>query len=293
MYGYIRPLRGELKVREFEAYRSCYCGLCGALGRLCGPISRMVLQYDFVFLAMLLWEPGCTPERCQKRCAAHPCRKHTEVLGSPELDAAAACSVILAWWKLCDNVRDEGFGKSLAARGAKLCLRRAYGRAKKRYPQFDACVKAHMETMLQLEREGEASLDRMADAFAKILASCAELTGGRDTRALGQLLYHVGRWIYIIDALDDLEEDAKHRRYNAVDRRFDLCGAKPGADVLSYLELTLEKSQELACGAYELMEPNHWQPILRNILYLGMTHVSRQVREGTFRSQRNGTGEMK
>lgn len=288
MFGYIRPARGELRVREFELYKSCYCGLCRTLGKEFGPAARMVLQYDFTFLTMLLWESGNPPCICTKRCCASPCRKHGEASGDGAMVIAAGYSVILAYWKLCDTVRDEGFFRALPARGAKLWLRRAYRKAQRRWPEFDRRVREGMEALFALEEAGECRLDPMADAFAGILTACADVRQGDEKRILEQLLYHVGRWIYIVDAADDLKEDAARGRFNPVDRRFALGGRQPDAECRLWLETTLGQSQDLAAAAFELLRENHWAEILRNILYLGMTQVSRDVLNGTFRPGRDG-----
>lgn len=117
MFGYVRPMRAELKVREFEAYRSCYCGLCRVLKEEYGARARMVLNYDFTFLAMLLWEPDVPFEIRKDRCAVMPCRKHCACRTGESLRLSAGYSVILAWWKLCDTVEDEDFSKRLPQEG--------------------------------------------------------------------------------------------------------------------------------------------------------------------------------
>ena len=144
MFGYVRPMRAELKVREFEAYRSCYCGLCRVLKEEYGARARMVLNYDFTFLAMLLWEPDVPFEIRKDRCAVMPCRKHCACRTGESLRLSAGYSVILAWWKLCDTVEDEGLFKALAARGARLWIRRAYRKAREQFPAFDALTGVEM-----------------------------------------------------------------------------------------------------------------------------------------------------
>ena len=58
MFGYIKPFTPDLRLREYEAYKAVYCGLCGQLGRSFGPVARMTLSYDFAFLAMLHYAAG-------------------------------------------------------------------------------------------------------------------------------------------------------------------------------------------------------------------------------------------
>ena len=141
MFGYIRPAQGELKVYELERFKSCYCGLCHALGRKYGPAARFTLSYELVFLAMLTWAPE---ERlCAKRglCVASPLRKKRYCAGNAALDMCAAYNVILAWWKLRDTIEDEPFYKTLPHRMFSLALSGAYRKASREYPEFDGVVR--------------------------------------------------------------------------------------------------------------------------------------------------------
>ncbi|WP_322392425.1 DUF5685 family protein, partial [Clostridium perfringens] len=54
MFGYVTPLKAELKVKDFTKFRSYYCGLCFELKNNAGNIPRMVLNYDMTFLAILI-----------------------------------------------------------------------------------------------------------------------------------------------------------------------------------------------------------------------------------------------
>ena len=198
MFGYVRPFRPELKCKDFDLYRATYCGLCRCLRRRYGLIAPMLLNFDFTFLALLLWEPeeGFTP--CRGRCHANPLRKLPMCPDSPALELAADESVILAWWKLRDGVQDEGPVKGLPARALSLLLRPAYRKAARRCSAFDGMVRDCLAELSALEREGCPSLDRTADTFARLLQSAAPREGERG-RVLAQLLYHLGRWIYLAD----------------------------------------------------------------------------------------------
>ena len=65
MFGYVHISPDKLTEEESARYRACYCGLCHTLGRRYGLAARMILNYDLVFLAMLLSE-GNVP-RCDAR----------------------------------------------------------------------------------------------------------------------------------------------------------------------------------------------------------------------------------
>ena len=136
-----------------------------------------------------------------------------------------------------------------------------------------------------LEREGCPSLDRPADAFARILRAAAPPTGDpmRD-RAMGELLYHVGRWIYLVDAWDDLNEDEQSGSYNPILRRF------PGQarEHREEVRLTLRHSRNLACSACALLELGCRQGIVENILYLGLPWAEDLVFQGCWSAKKRG-----
>lgn len=276
MFGYVRPLRDELKVREARAYEEVYCGLCRAIGQGSGLVARCFLNYDFVFLALLL-TPQETPRTRRCRCPAWLwCRKKPcTAMGGVEL--AADAGTILSYWKLRDTVADGGFWSRLVARLLCVLLRRGYRRAAGRQPNFDQTVRDCLEELRGLEEANTPSLDRPADTFARILQAAAPPTGqsARD-RALGQLLYHVGRWIYLLDAWDDLERDRKRGSYNPIALRF------PGTELehREDLRTTLRHSRNLAASALSLLELGQWEGILYNIVYLGLPAVEELVFSG-------------
>ena len=110
MFGYVRPRRDELKVWELEAYQGAYCALCHEMGKRHGFPARFLLNYDFVFLALLLTPETDRPVLEKRRCPARLwCRKKSCCASSPGLAAAADKSTILSWWKLQDTVADASF----------------------------------------------------------------------------------------------------------------------------------------------------------------------------------------
>lgn len=287
MYGYVRPVKGELKVSEYERYHGVYCGLCHALARRYGFSCRFLVNYDFTFLAMLL-AGGERPEVCRRRCAVHPVRGVTCPAASASLDTAADMTVILGWWKLADGVRDAGAPKSWAYRAACGMLRRHYKKAAARQPAFAQAVEDDLRVLGQLEREDCASLDQAADKFALILRSIGD---GQRTQPLqritGELLYHLGRIIYILDAVDDLEEDVARGSYNPLKRRFVLAEGKLTETDEKTLRTGLQLSHNALAGAYALMDENIYSGILSNIIYLGLPAVTQAVFSGQWKACAN------
>ena len=149
MFGYVRPSDRRLTEEERETFRAAYCGLCHALGASYGPAGRMILNYDLTFLAMVLSEGGGT---CEKRCAVRPFRKRRCACGDAAMDTAADMSVILTWWQIQDGIADHGLFQGLKYRVAALLLGRAYRKARRRQPDFDAGTQKRLTALAELER---------------------------------------------------------------------------------------------------------------------------------------------
>ena len=159
-----------------------------------------------------------------------------------------------------------------------ILLKPAYRKAAGLQPEFDRTVRERLEMLSALEQDACSSIDRVADTFAVILQNAAPKTGDavRD-RVLSQLLYHLGRWIYLIDAQDDLEEDRHSGNYNAVLARFGSEGD------MEAMDRTLRHSRNLMCSAAQLTDFGCRWPIIENILYLGLPLVQRAVLDGSWK----------
>ena len=281
MFGYIRPMQGELKVRELERFKACYCGLCHALGRNYGFLSRFILNYELVFLAMLLWGGHEPVSMRHRRCAASPFRKKRYCAGNMALETAAGYSVILTWWKLRDTIADEAFIKAMPHRIFSLILRRAYKKAARGFPEFDARAKRELERLALHETQEITSLDAAADKFSNILTAAApEDMPENIRRPMLELLYHLGRWIYIIDSCDDYTCDTQAGRYNPVSALYPPEEGKLPAQGVLRMKTTLTHSNNLISSAYELMPENAWTQIVQNMIYLGMPDACDRVLSG-------------
>ena len=277
MFGYVRPVREELKCKDFDLYRATYCGLCRELRRKYGLLAPMFLNFDFTFLALLLWPAEQRFVPCRGRCHANPRARKEMCPADPALEAAADESIILTYWKLRDSARDDGPFSGLPARGLALLLAPAYRKAAVCRPEFDRTVRSCLEELTGLEAENCPSIDRTADTFARILQAAAPPSEDRSRdRALEQLLYHLGRWIYLIDARDDLEEDRASGCYNPVRARY----GEGGDD--QALALTLEHSLNLARSAFCVPDFGCRTPVLENILYLGLPMIQQAVFDGSW-----------
>ncbi len=277
MYGYVRPLKGELKVSEYEAYHQLYCGLCHALKKRGGFFTRFVVNYDFTFLAMLLWR-GDKPECERRSCPARLGMKCSCIAENEALITSADYSIILAWWKLEDSIYDSGFFKALVFRLLRPLLRPAYKAAAACRPSFAETVQKQIEALRMLEESHCANLDAVADTFACILRAAAESEKDASRRRiLEQLLYHLGRMVYILDAADDLPEDIHSGSYNPLLYRFSLENGKLSEADIESLRQSLRLSQNALASALELLEKGAWSSITENTVFYGLPWTTEAV----------------
>jgi hypothetical protein len=283
VFGYVRPVLGELTEEDRGRFQAAYCGLCHTLGTRYGMFARFLLNYDFTFLAILLLEQG-EGEREPFHCPCKGPKAQERLQSSAALETAADETVILSYWKLRDEVADSGFFRAMLFRFLCLLLRPAYRRAAKERTGFDKTVQEQLANLQKLERERCPSIDRPADAFARLLSAAAEDFGSEEARRVHrQMLYQLGRWIYLVDALDDLKEDAEKGRYNPLIYRFHAEGGTLDEESRRRLLTTLEHSINLIASAFALSDHGAWNGVVEHIIYRALPLTTRAVSEGTWR----------
>jgi len=288
VFGYVRPPLTDLPQEETERFRRMYCGLCHTLGNRYGTAARFILNYDFTYLAILLSGPE-EPESQEKRCIRHPVHRRSVLEENEAMAQAADESVILAYWQLRDGVADHDWLHGLKYRGLSAVLEPAYRKAAALRPEFDIAVCRQLRLLSELERERCDSIDRAADAFAVLLGSTAgEVKDPIRRRVLEQLLYHLGRWVYLVDAADDLKKDAAEGAYNPVALRYGLADGEWTAESRREFAVTLDHSIHMMTTAFELCDFGVWTPLLGTTLYTGLFRVGKAVLDGSFRAPRRG-----
>ncbi len=281
MLGYVRPDTQELRVREHLYYRALYCGLCHRMGRCTGQCSRMTLSYDFVFLAAVrLSLTGEKVEIRQQRCIAHPFRRRPTAQKSDALDYCADASALLVYHKLSDDVADERGFKKIRSLLARPFLRGAYKKAKKRHPELDKQIAAHLEALSRYEK-GDLPVEGaepLAEQFGGLMeAVFTDGLNGTEARIAGAIGKSVGRWIYLADAADDFAEDLRRERFNPYVGLFG--GSPTEQDFRSLghaLIVHLERAEQgfLLIDGYPAPE---LKEILANILYLGLPKKGNEI----------------
>ncbi len=211
MFGYVRYDLPNLFVKDVMLYKALYCGLCRSIGASCGQMARLGLSYDVTFLSAILHNMMGVDIVVERRnCFEHAIRKRPIAKTDDLTKELGALNTVLVYHKLTDDVEDGGKG-----RGKRLWFKRGYRRAKRDYPELVGIVEKFMGEQAETERQKTPSLDAAAEPTAKLMEHLSEhfLADMGTPDALG-LFYDVGKWVYLIDAFDDLAKDQKSGAYN-------------------------------------------------------------------------------
>ena len=283
MFGYVRPPLRELAQEEQDRFRRIYCGLCHTLKDRYGTAASFILNYDFTYLAILL-SPSEEGSRQQGKCMVHPIQGCEFLDSSDAMELAADESVILAYWQLRDGVADHDWLHGLKYRSLSTILEPAYKKAAAFRPEFDRHTKQQLQLLAELEKEQCPSMDQAADTFACLLSAAAtEIDDPICRRVLEQILYHLGRWIYLVDAADDMKKDTVSGNYNPVVLRYGIADGVWTPETRSAFATTLDHSIHMMTTAFELWDFGDWKPILESTLYTGLFQIGKAVLDGTYR----------
>ena len=215
MFGYVKPVKGELLVKDYEFYRATYCGICRAMKKHTGVLSNVTLSYDSVFLALIrmLYVPDEQISARKRRCIAHPLTRRSMLDCNPAIEYTARAFAMLAYYKLDDDAFDERFLRKLAARMMKpfVASARRYGKTRR----VAEVISDKLAAIRELELARTPSVDEPAELFGELLGEVfsfgLEGEAATVTRACG---YHLGKFIYSADAIDDYGRDAESGAYN-------------------------------------------------------------------------------
>lgn len=280
MFGYLRPDKPEMKVREYETYKSAYCGLCRYLGKDYGIIARLTLSYDCTLLAMLMMSlKNESIDFVRKNCTVNPLKKCSYCLSSGEsYHFAGAVSVIMTYYKFEDIILDSGFFKRFAARLLKLLFHRSHKKAVCSYPKIEEITKTMITEQIKIENDKNAGIDPSAEPTATAISRLCVLMGNNDDERiiLKEFGYYLGRWIYLIDAADDYFDDKKNKAFNPFVNKFKENDNADNRDIINYCNATLNHSASMALAAFNLLDLRLHKPILENIMNLGLASVQRQ-----------------
>ncbi len=284
MFGYVRTMDAELKVKEHELYKATYCGLCRSMGKCTGQCSRMTLNYDFVFLALTRYAISpCDLSFKARRCLAHPFTKRASMEQNEILKFCAEASAILNYRKVLDDIEDEKGGKKLRALLLRPFVAHSRKKAIKKSPilrELDGSISEKLKALSKIEKSDTVGVDAPAACFGEILGEIMAFgLDGADKRIAFEFGRHIGAWIYIADALDDMREDSKKGRYNPLLKLYG--GQIPNEDELALIYDATKNKLFAASDAFDLIdvEDDGIKNILSNILYIGIPKKTADIIE--------------
>lgn len=294
MFGYVRTFDSELKIGEYRAYKAIYCGLCKQLGHSFGLFARMTLSYDFTFLATLAMAVQPQEPRFESQgCMCNPIKKTPCCLKNETLALTADCAMILVWHKLQDDLADSGFFKRLGVHLLRPFAKKPFALAAARQPEMAERAREYAVAQQAIEAAKCSDVDQAAEPTAKLLAWLLEGLSDdeKQRRVLYRTGYLLGRFIYLCDALDDLEDDQKSGGYNpfllrAAASEQHLSPEDIRQDAKGSLYLTVSELG-LCC---DLLKLKRFSGIIGNVLYLGLKGSVDQIMERKKSHQRKELG---
>lgn len=211
MFGYVTANESELKVKDYNKYKAYYCGLCQSLKNKYGVAGQMTLTYDMTFAIMLLTSLYEYEMQVSKhRCIVHPANKRL-MLNNEITDYAADMNLILAYYHLKDDWEDE---KKVSGYAGKTILKRKVEKAIKAYPRQAKAIEEELKKLSGYEKDNVLEIDYPAGCFGRLMAEMFVYKKDYWEEALRNIGFYLGKFIYIMDAYDDLEKDRKEGNYN-------------------------------------------------------------------------------
>lgn len=268
MFGYVLPVKGEMKVKDFETYRAYYCGVCKQLQKAHGVASRFLLNYDLVLLAILA--DAVSGEVGQTRvegCFANPFSRRPTAHATNGLALAADGLIILVYHQLTDHIEDEGFAKRTLYKAAKLFLTRKHKKATARLPELAATIQQQMHNQRLLEARNCSNPDEACEPTALMCQALFAGAGQTESqrRLLGRLGLFAGQIVYLLDAAEDFEKDVQLGRFNVYANMGYTCRQAIEA---AQLHCRMAAAEIAAC--YNLLSLTQHKAILDNIFFLGL-----------------------
>ncbi len=214
MFGYIRPVKNELLVKDSEFYSAVYCGLCRYGGKNISHLTRWLLNYDFVLLALLRMSLHSETICIENKRCPYRLKKKNCVCADQTYSSVCSAFGLLTYEKLLDDIKDEKGTKRFFRILAKPLFKHI-SKKSDNFPDLKEIIKNGIHTTAQCENEICDSPDKAADGFATMMGQIASYGLEENNKTIGQVCgYHIGRFIYLIDALDDAESDEKSGNYN-------------------------------------------------------------------------------
>lgn len=284
MFGYVTPLKSELRVREYDVFKAYYCGLCREIGEK-SYVSKMTLTYDMTFLALLLSSVYLDRVGTRKSFCPFKMSKVEMVSKNPFLEYAAEMNILLSNRKLLDDYNDDG---SLAALiGSKIIKLNKYKTtSKEKIERIDY----YLKEINRLEKSKCSNIDEIGGCFGEVTSEIFAVYDDNNAKLLKFIGGNIGKWIYTLDAYDDLIDDINGNSYNPLIYRFQYNNEEPNefkTRIKDNIKFVLIKCLDEISKAFELLDIKKNKGLIDNIIYLGMERKTSSVLEGSCSNEKS------
>lgn len=273
MFGYVTPFKMELKIKDYEIFKGYYCGLCIAIKNKYGNVPRLALSFDMTFLAVLLDSLEDTKSVFYKSsCIVHHIKKRIIHKTTPVLEYAAFCNTALTYFKLIDNVLDDS---SLKSRLFSMLLKPYLNKSSNEFKTHIEYIENCLNNLYLIElNPSDKGIDEISHHFAHLTGYImSSYKNDENKDILYNLGYNLGKWIYLIDAYDDLEKDMGQNKFNPINSIFNkgkenykLFDSK----IKDRMDYILVRSAQQCLENLKLLPLKKNQDILFNILQYGL-----------------------
>ena len=294
MFGYVLPERAHLYMKDFDLYRAFYCGICKSMQWQFGNASRFTINYDITFLSILLHNfLNVDVSMEQLKCITKPFTKRQSVKRNDLTDLLASFNVILSYNSLKDKVLDDKSKKAKAAMGF---LKKAYKKACKNLPGAKEIITERYNALRELEKQNCNSVDKIAHEFAQMMSESVDLIistfikaknleesviKGENKQSLLRLVYNVGKWIYMIDALDDYDKDVKTKSYNPFVLSYITCDKKTLMESFGgEMVFTFTTCLNTIANSFKEVKFNFNTDFIKNVILNGMPLMTKGIMRG-------------
>ncbi len=263
MFGYINVNKSELSEENKRIYQAYYCGLCQRLYAHCGKRGQILLSYDMTFLELLLtglYEPD--KQEREFTCMVHPTKKQTSYENEVS-DYCAAINVLLAYHNLVDDWKDD---KKFSKKRMADFIRKNYEEFAQQYPRQVKAIETYMHNLAEYEKKQETNIDLVAGLTGEMLGEVFAWKEDEWYNELKTLGYYMGKFIYLMDAYEDIDKDERRDAYNPL-RNLRKDNPKD-FETLTRLMMTSMMSE--CAKSFERLPILLHADILRNILYSGV-----------------------
>lgn len=280
MFGYVIPCKMEMKVKDFELFRAYYCGLCKSIKKSYGNLPRLILNYDMTFLAILI--DGLDKNKIKTdshRCIANRFNKKSYVISNDALEYAAFMNVALVYFKYVDDKNDDNSLKGLTF---SFLLKRYFKKFPSKLKNNISIIQENLSLLSEMEKKDtNFSIDEISHPFAKLTGSVlSSYTDENNKDSLYWLGYNLGKWIYLIDAFDDLEKDIKDKKFNPLLKALEYQGEGYlpfNNKILKRIEYNLLTTARLTVENLQNLSIYKNADIIDNILQLGLMEKTNSV----------------